>query len=84
MTLNRLEFLERKFQKTPGFSSLYQDQIEEYMDSGYIHQLSKEEAKSNIETTNYKPHHGVSNINVRVQKCTCSFLRVCKVSQYVT
>ena len=63
MTLNRSEFLERKFQKKPGFSRLYQDQIEEYMDSGYARQLSKEEAKSNVETTNCKPHHGVLNIN---------------------
>ena len=63
MTVNRLEFLERKFQKKPSFSKLYQDQIGKYIDLGHARQLSKEEAKSNIGTTNYIPHHGVLNKN---------------------
>ena len=61
--LNRLELLEKKFQKNPDFMKFYHDQIEEYITLGHARQLTKEEAKCNSEITNYIPHHGVLNIN---------------------
>ena len=63
MAINRLELLERKFQKNPDFAELYHDLIEEYIALDHVHQLSKEEAKSTSEITNYIPHLGGSNIN---------------------
>ena len=55
MTINRLESLERKFQINPDYAKLYHDHIEEYIALGHARQLSKEEAKSNSEITNYIP-----------------------------
>ena len=63
MAINRLESLEKKFQKNPDFAKLYHDQIEEYITLGHTRQLTKEEAKCNSKITNYIPHHGVLNIN---------------------
>ena len=63
MATNRLELLEKKFQKNPDFAKLYHDQIEEYIRLGHACQLNKEEEKCNSEITNYIPHHGVLNIN---------------------
>ena len=63
MAINRLESLEKKFQKNLDFAKLYHDQTEEYITLGHARQLTKEEAKCNSKITNYIPHHGVLNIN---------------------
>ena len=65
MAINRLESIEKKSQKDPVFAKLYHDQIEEYITLGHARQLTKEEAKCNSEITNYIPHHGVLNINLK-------------------
>ena len=64
IAINRLESLEKKFQKNPDFAKLYYDQIEKYIKLGHARQLTKEEAKCNSAITNYIPHHGVLNINI--------------------
>ena len=69
MAINRLESLERKFQKNPNFAKLYYNQIEKYIALGHTCQLSKEEAKSNREITNYIPHNGVLNIHKSGKVC---------------
>ena len=63
MAINRLESLEKKFQKNPDFAKLCYGQIEKYIKLGHTRQLTKEEAKCNSAITNYIPHHGVLNIN---------------------
>ena len=60
MAKHRLESLERKFKKNPGLAELHDNQTEEYIALDHAHQLSKEEAKSNSEITNYIPYIGVT------------------------
>ena len=44
IAINRLESLQKKFQKNPDFAKRYHDQIEEYIKIGHALQLTKEEA----------------------------------------
>ena len=83
MAINRLESLEREFQKNPDFVKLYHDQIEEYIFLAHARQLTKEEAKSSSEIKNYIPHHTPFK-HKQTWKGPCGFRCVCKVSQYVT
>ena len=69
IAINRSELLERNFQKPPDFAKHYHHQIEGYTALDHARQLSKEEAKSNHEITNYIPHHEVLNKNKPGKVC---------------
>ena len=54
--------LAKKFIKNPHFKQLYEQQINNYIEKGYVNKLSKNELPITSPITNYAPHHRVLNI----------------------
>ena len=59
----RLYSLEKKFTKNQHFKQLYERQISDYIEKGYVKKLSENELPITSPITNYVPHHGVLNVN---------------------
>ena len=55
ISINSLESLKRKLQKTPDFAKHYHDQIQKYIALDHARHVNKEEAKSNNEIRKYIP-----------------------------
>ena len=49
--------------KNPEIATKYQETANSYIESEYARKLSKKEADSTSNTTNYIPHHSVVNPN---------------------
>ena len=63
LAVNRLKSTENKFNKNPEIATKYKETVISYIESGYARKLSKEEADSTSNITNYIPHHSVINPN---------------------
>ena len=63
LAVNRLKSTEKKFNKNPEIATKYKETVISYIESGYARKLSKEEADSTSNITNYSPHQSVINPN---------------------
>ena len=63
LTVNRFKSTENKFNRNPEIATKYRETVNSYIESGYTRKLSKEEADSTSNITNYIPHHSVVNPN---------------------
>ena len=63
LAVNRFKSTENKFNKNPEIVTKYKETVNSYIESGYARKLSKEEADSTSNITNYMPHQSVVNPN---------------------
>ena len=61
LAVNRFKSTENKFNKNPEIVTKYKETVNSYIESGYARKLSKEEADSTSNITNYMPHQSVVN-----------------------
>ena len=61
--IQRFRSLKKRFSKNPEFFNMYKSQFNDYITSGQAKLLSPEKKNNTSSTTNYIPHHEVSNIN---------------------
>ena len=63
LAVNRFKSTENKFNRNPEIATKYKETVISYIESGSTRKLSKEEADSTSNITNYIPHHSVVNTN---------------------
>ena len=63
LAVNRFKSAENNFNKNPEIATKYEETVNSYIESGYARKLSKKEADSTSNITNYIPHHSVVNPN---------------------
>ena len=63
LAVNRFKSTENKFNRNPETATKYKETVISYIESGSTRKLSKEEADSTSNITNYISHHSVVNTN---------------------
>ena len=58
-----LAYAQRKFKQVPSTTAKHKQLINEYIRKGDVKKLTEKECKNLTSTTNYIPHHGVTNVN---------------------
>ena len=58
-----LVYNQRKFKQVPFITAKHKQLINEYIRKGDVKKLTEKECETLTSTTNYKPHHGVTNVN---------------------
>ena len=63
LVVNRFKSTESKFNRNPEIATKFTETVNSYIESGYDRKISKEEADSTSNITNYISHHSVVNPN---------------------
>ena len=58
-----LAYTQRKFKQVPSTTAIHKQLINAYIRKGDVKKLTEKEFKTLTSTTNYIPHHGVTNVN---------------------